>query len=41
MRGFREDGREIDGPEDGGGKSHRCWKQRLQLGSVQLLSAGS
>lgn len=40
MRGFREDAREMDGPEDGGGESRRCWKLRLQLG-VQLLSAGS
>lgn len=41
MRGFREDGGEMDGPEKGGGESPRWWKQRLQLGAVQLLSAGS
>lgn len=28
MRGFREDGGEMDGPEEGGGDSPRWWKQR-------------
>lgn len=41
VRGFREDGGEMDGPEEGGGESPRRWKRRLQLGGVQLLSAGS
>lgn len=41
VRGFREDSGEMDGPKEGGGERPRWWKQRLQLGGVQLLSAGS
>lgn len=43
VRGFKEDGGEMDGSEEcGGGESPRWWGggQRLHLG-VQLLSAGS